>query len=126
MRLLLDMNLSPVWVTELGAQAHDVVHWSAVGDPRAPDAEILAWARAHDRIVVTHDLDFTAILASTSARSPSVLQIRTQDVTPDALGSLLADSLLRHEAALLAGALVVVEPARLRVRVLPLPTREIG
>ncbi len=126
MRLLLDMNLSPAWVTELGAHAHDVVHWSAVGDPRATDAQIMAWARVHDRTVVTHDLDFTAILAATSARGPSVLQIRTQDVTPLSLGPLLRDTLVRHEAALLAGALVVVEPARSRVRVLPLAPRDNG
>lgn len=45
----------------------------------------MAWARANDYIVFTHDLDFGAMLALTNAESPSVIQVRTQDVTPPIL-----------------------------------------
>jgi len=36
-RLLVDMNLSPGWIPLLLAAGHEALHWSEVGDPRAPD-----------------------------------------------------------------------------------------
>ena len=38
MKFLIDMNLSPLWVPFLGAHGFGAVHWSTVGDPRAPDS----------------------------------------------------------------------------------------
>jgi len=34
-KILIDMNLSPLWVTYLQAHGFDAAHWSAKGDPRA-------------------------------------------------------------------------------------------
>jgi predicted nuclease of predicted toxin-antitoxin system len=45
-KVLVDMNLSPTWVPFLEAAGFVAVHWSTVGDARAPDAELMAWARA--------------------------------------------------------------------------------
>lgn len=42
----------------------------------------MAWARANDRIVFTHDLDFGRLLALAGRVGPSVMQVRTQDVLP--------------------------------------------
>ena len=120
LRLLIDMNLSPDWVGELAQHGFDAVHWSTVGDPRAADAAIMAWARNDGRIVFTHDLDFGTLLALTHADGPSVLQVRAQNVLPGHLGPLVIAALRQYEAALIAGALVVVEEAKSRVRVLPL------
>ncbi len=53
MNILVDMNLSPAWCTVLASHGHVAVHWSMVGNPRASDAEIMAWAQ--DRVVFTHD-----------------------------------------------------------------------
>jgi predicted nuclease of predicted toxin-antitoxin system len=64
MHLLLDMNLSPTLCSHFAAAGHEVIHWSSVGDLRAQDAAILSYARDHDMIVVTHDLDFGALLAA--------------------------------------------------------------
>ena len=60
----------------------EAVHWSSVGDLRAPDHLIMDFAREHGYIVFTHDLDFGTILAATQAEAPSVIQIRTQNITP--------------------------------------------
>jgi predicted nuclease of predicted toxin-antitoxin system len=43
-RVLIDMNLSPEWVAELTRYGYDAAHWSTVGDPRAADSAIMAWA----------------------------------------------------------------------------------
>ena len=124
MRLLLDMNLSPTWTSILGAEGWDAAHWSTVGNPKAPDREIMLWAATNDYIVVTHDLDFGALLAITLAPGPSVLQIRTQNISPHQAGSLLINALKQFETLLQAGALIVVEESRSRARVLPLTPQQ--
>jgi len=55
--LLVDMNLSIHWIPLLRAAGHQAVHWSEVGDPRAPDQALMCWAAAHGYTVFTHDLD---------------------------------------------------------------------
>ncbi|MBI5946761.1 MAG: DUF5615 family PIN-like protein [Chloroflexi bacterium] len=120
MKLLLDMNLSPRLAVYLGARGWDAVHWSDVGDPRATDRTIFDWAAAEQRTILTHDLDFGAMLAAGQATGPSVIQIRCQDVLPPALGPRLVGLLTRFEAQLESGALIVVDEGRDRVRVLPL------
>ncbi|MFB3892252.1 MAG: DUF5615 family PIN-like protein [Phycisphaerae bacterium] len=72
------MNLSPLWAGVLSAHGWEAVHWSSVGDPRASDKVVMSWAAANGHVVLTHDLDFGAILAATGAREPSC------DTGPDA------------------------------------------
>ncbi|HUU11013.1 MAG TPA: DUF5615 family PIN-like protein [Phycisphaerae bacterium] len=120
MKILVDMNLSPQWCRRLAARGHECMHWSEVGEPTATDATVMDWAARNDHVVLTHDLDFGAILASTRAAAPSVIQVRTQDVLPAAMEGLLADVLRRYETELTAGALIIVDEANLRVRILPL------
>ena len=55
MRVLVDMNLSPLWVGFLVGQGVEAIHWSAVGSPKAPDTVIMSWAREHGHLVLTHD-----------------------------------------------------------------------
>ena len=120
MKLLVDMNLPPEWVTVLKQAGWEAVHWSTVGNLRAEDSEIMIWARRNDHIVFTHDLDFGSMLALTQADGPSVIQVRTQDVTPAAIGKLVVSALRQFEAELEKGALIVLDESRARARVLPL------
>ncbi len=119
-RLLVDMNLSVEWVAELARHGWSAVHWSTVADPRADDSTIVAWALANVHVVFTHDLDFGTMLALTHATGPSVLQVRGQNVLPEDIGPVVIAALRQHDAALAAGALVVVDVKKSRVRVLPL------
>jgi predicted nuclease of predicted toxin-antitoxin system len=80
----------------------------------------VAWARANGYAVFTHDLDFGTLLALTHADGPSVLQVRGQNILPEHMGPLVIAALRQYEGALAAGAIVVVEEKRSRVRVLPL------
>ena len=117
------MNLSPDWTTAFAAENIESVHWSAIGDPRATDVEIIEYARANDYIVFTHDLDFGTILALTQAAGPSVIQVRAQDILPANLAVTMISVLRDHNSALGQGALIVVDEARARVRILPLEKR---
>ena len=120
MKILVDMNLSPEWVSVFEATGHEAVHWSSIGEPSARDKEILSWAKSHGYVIFTHDLDFGAILAATKANAPSVFQVRTQDVTPQSISSLVLSALNQFQALLDKGALISIDKDRLRARLLPL------
>lgn len=122
-RLVVDMNLSPAWVEVFERHGWPAIHWSQVGSPAAPDRIIMAWAEANDYVVFTHDLDFGTILAVTQAEAPSVIQVRTQDVFPEHLESIIVAALRQYEALLEAGALIVVDESTCRARVLPVKPR---
>ena len=120
LRLLIDMNLSPSWVEVFREAGFEAIHWSRLGAHNAPDSELFAWARENEYIVFTHDLDFGAMLNATQAESPSVFQVRTDDVSPAALAPRAIELLQRFAPHLSSGALIVVDEMRERVRILPL------
>lgn len=117
------MNLSPEWVPLFRQSGFDALHWSDIGRANAPDDEVLQWARENQAVVFTHDLDFGILLALTESTGPSVVQVRTQDVTPGHLGNLVLSVLATHGTALAAGALITVDETRARVRILPIRRR---
>lgn len=80
----------------------------------------MAWARDHSAVVLTNDLDFSAILAASGDVVPSVVQLRMQDLLPAAAVPLVLAALVQFEADLVAGALVTLDPQRGRARKLPL------
>ena len=120
MKVLVDMNLSPLWAQSLQAAGWEAVHWSALDDPGATDGQIMRFACDEGWVVFTHDLDFGTVLAYTQAGKPSVFQVRARNVTPAHLGPLVIKTLRQFSAELEAGALVTVDEARQRVRLLPL------
>lgn len=124
MKLLVDMNLSPQWIGVLQEVGWEAVHWSAVGKRDAPDSEVMTYAAKHDYVVLTHDLDFSAILAATQGEKTSVVQIRIEDVSPRAVGRQVIIALRQLEPELQAGALLTIDPRRTRVRLLPIATKE--
>lgn len=119
MKTVIDMNLSPAWCELLNASGHETSHWQHVGSPSATDATLLAWARDNGFVVFTNDLDFGTILAATSTWSPSVVQLRGKDVTPQNAGAYLVTALARYASELEKGALLTIDQERCRVRMLP-------
>ena len=123
MRLLIDMNLSPRWVHRLSEAGIEAVHWSTLGAANALDVEIVAFARSNNYVVLTHDLGFGTILAVTQGEKPSVVQIRSEDVSPDVIGKPVVNALRQMTAELDEGALLTIDPGRTRLRLLPLEHR---
>lgn len=120
MKILIDMNLSPRWVTVLAASGISATHWSSVGPTKAPDPEIMAYARSGDLVILTQDLDFGTILAVTHGAKPSVIQIRSEDVSPEATAAIVIAAIRQMCVELERGALITVDPQRTRLRYLPL------
>jgi predicted nuclease of predicted toxin-antitoxin system len=106
MKILIDMNLSPAWVSVLEEAGHIASHWSTVGSLNASDREILLWTKTNGYLLFTHDLDFGAILA--------------QDISPHHAKDLLLNTLHKFAENLQQGALISVDEEKSRVRLLPL------
>ena len=80
----------------------------------------MKWAANSEHVVLTHDLDFGALLALTHAAGPSVVLVRDRNILPDAIGVSVVAALKQHRDDLARGAIVVVDGTNSRVRTLPL------
>ena len=120
MTLILDMNLSPKLAEMLVERQIDAKHWYMIGKPTAIDEEIMTYAKETSSIVVTHDLDFTAILCATQSYRPSIIQIRKQGLDLNVLATLLAAAVRQWADELSNGAVLSLDTNKLRVRLLPL------
>lgn len=121
MRLLLDKNLSFRLVAVLKAGGHDVVHVDDLDLGQAADDVILDRARELDRVVVSSDTDFGALLAAQRADSPSMVLTREIEAYPASeIAELLLAALDVAADVLGDGAIVVVGREDVRVRRLPL------
>jgi predicted nuclease of predicted toxin-antitoxin system len=120
MKLLLDACLPLDWLEFLRQHGYDCQAWVQIGPPNAPDSDVMRYAREQGLVVLTHDLDFSRLLAFSRATHPSVIQFRAPDIRPAAFGPQLLQALRLHEPLLRQGALITVEPDRSRSRILPL------
>ena len=120
-KIIIDMNLPPSLVSILENEGWEALHWSSIGDPGATDSEIMRYAKKGGYIVLTHDLDFGAILAATGWKTPSVIQIRTQDVFPESIGNMIIATIHQFLDDIKKGALISVDESRSRARILPIP-----
>jgi predicted nuclease of predicted toxin-antitoxin system len=120
MNLLLDMGLAPRTADYLRGQGHDADHLTHRGLQRISDQNIMQLAADEGRIVVTFDLEFSRILAIQRMVNPSVILLRLERFTTDDVNLILSDVLAKHAAELTSGAIIVVDPHRVRVRSLPI------
>jgi predicted nuclease of predicted toxin-antitoxin system len=106
---------------------HDALHVRAIALHRADDLAILDRAAADDRIVVSADADFAALLANRPAHKPSVIQFRGRGSRqPEALARAILLNLPQLEDPLERGSIVTFEPSRVRVRALPINVAAAG
>ncbi|NLO51415.1 MAG: DUF5615 family PIN-like protein [Bacteroidales bacterium] len=119
MKVVIDMNLSPTWVSKLKKRGVDAIHWTEIGKANTPDVEIFDWAIKNNAVVFTHDLDFGTLLANIKTKGPSVIQIRTQDVSPDKQLDTIVFVLSKFADHINSGALITIDENKARVRILP-------
>ena len=120
MKLLLDMGLAPRTASFLRAAGHDAVHLREQNLQKLPDDKIVHKAASEGRIVITFDLDFSTIVALQRLAQPSIILFRLEEFSTDRINAILLDLLSIHEEPLRSGAIIVVEPDRVRVRSLPI------
>jgi predicted nuclease of predicted toxin-antitoxin system len=120
MRFLADAGISPVTVEFLKRLGHDTTHIRALGLQQANDRQIVELARDDDRIVIAFDLDFGDILALGVMDKPSVILFRLSDERAESVNTHLSVVLNERVTELEAGALILIEDVRYRVRKLPI------
>jgi predicted nuclease of predicted toxin-antitoxin system len=119
MKIIVDVNLAIRWANMLSSRGIEAVHWTAIGAANAQDIEIMSYARQNGYSVFTNDLDFSAILVSTRASGPSVIQIRAEDTRPEAHLDRVADALIKNSAAIEQGTIITIDPYKTRMHILP-------
>ena len=121
MRFLIDNALSPVVAEGLRQADHDGIHVRDLGLAAADDETIFEHADRDQRVIVSADTDFGTILAMRNAASPSVILFRgATPRNPIGQVKLLIANLAAIAPSIECGAVVVLEPQRIRVRSLPI------
>jgi predicted nuclease of predicted toxin-antitoxin system len=121
MKFLIDNALSPALAALLQQAGHDAIHVRSIGLQHADDDAIFDRAAVERRVLVSADADFGTLLAMRSSRQPSVIQFRGEGSRkPDAVARTLLANLPQLVDALENGSIVTFEPARVRVRLLPI------
>ncbi|MBI4714962.1 MAG: DUF5615 family PIN-like protein [Nitrospirae bacterium] len=120
MKFLADMGVSMSTVRSLREEGHEATHLREEHLERLPDELILEKAKREERVVLTFDLDFGDILASGVHTLPSVIIFRLHDQTPASVTPKLLEVLSSCSKDLAAGAIVIVEDTRYRLRRLPI------
>lgn len=120
MKFLIDNALPPRLADLLLAAGHDAVHVRTYGMHAASDEAILGKALDEDRVVVSADSDFGAILAAQEAERPSFILFREPNLLrPEDYANVMLLALPVLEPELSAGCVAVFRHGRLRVRKLP-------
>lgn len=120
MLLVVDMNMSTRWVTSLQDSGLEAVHWSHVGHAAASDAEIIAYAKEAQAVILTRDFDFGALVAQSGLAKPSIVHLRDEDRFVPPLVRRVLMVLHRFAPELTSGAIISIDATRSRVRLLPI------
>jgi len=119
MKIIIDVNLAVRWAKILSKRGVEAVHWTEIGNASAQDIEIMSYALEKGYSVFTNDLDFSAILVSTRASGPSVIQIRAEDTRPEANLDRVAYIFLKYSSVIEQGTVITIDQNKTRVHILP-------
>ena len=120
MKFLADMGISPKTVDFLIALGFESIHLRALKLNKMLDSEILNKAKNEGFILLTHDLDFSELVAASKAKLPSVIIFRLRNMQPNNVNSTLKKIVTNHSSALKQGAIISVTDSQIRVRQLPI------
>ena len=118
-KYIADVNVSRQVVDLLRTAGFDIVRVSEIMDPRSPDEDILAQALLRGAVVISHDQDFTTLLATSGATQPSLVNVRVSRIDVPWLAATLAATMRAMQFELRKGAIVTLDDGGVRVHSLP-------
>ncbi len=120
MRWLLDQGVPRSAAAILNDANQDAIHVGDVGMTGSPDSAILRHALSEDRIIVTLDADFHALLALSGFSLPTVIRIREEGLKGPQLAALILRIAGQFETELQSGCVMTFLGGKIRYRALPL------
>ena len=120
MHWLLDQGLPRSAAAILRDSQEDAIHVGDIGMAEALDSDIICHAVNEDRIIVTLDADFHAILALAGSSKPSVIRIREEGLKGQQMATLILQIGRQFRAELLSGCVMTFIGGKIRHRALPL------
>jgi len=120
MKFLADMGISPKTVSFLKSNGYNAVHLHEQGLERMADSDILNKALIENRVVLTHDLDFSDLMAASGGHLPSVIIFRLHNMKFERVNCCLTEIITRHGNMLEKGSVITVREGKTRVRKLPI------
>jgi predicted nuclease of predicted toxin-antitoxin system len=111
--ILLDTCIWGGALDQLKAAGHDVI-WAGDWPSDPGDDEILALAHQEGRILITLDKDFGELAVVREQAHAGIIRLVVLSASQQALACLMV--LNRYGTELQSGAIVTVEPGRVRVR----------
>ena len=115
MKFLADQDVYAITIGFLSGLGHDIVRAAEFGLAQADDAELLRVAREQERVFVTRDRDFGA-LVFVRGSGPGVIYLRILPSTQNAVHAELERVLTSYSEKELHASFVVIEPRRHRMR----------
>lgn len=113
MKLLIDTCVSGLVAAPLKAAGHDVV-WAGEWPTDPGDDEIMALAYHEGRILITLDKDFGELAVVRERAHAGIIRLVVMSASQQASACVMV--LNRYGIELQSGAIVTVEPGRIRVR----------
>jgi len=120
LEFLANMNISPLTVEQLKKKGWNVVRISDVMDRGSKDIDVLLYAQKQNKVVITQDLDFSAILAIRGYAKPSLINLRLENPRPDLVSSRIVEVVSAMEKELEEGVVVTIDETSARYRNLPI------
>lgn len=120
MRFIADMGIAQAAVSWLREEGHDAFHLRERGLQRLSDDEIIRLAVDEDRIILTHDLDFSRIVALSKKEQPSVISFRLFDMRSKSVILYIQEVIERFVDPLMRGCLISIREDGIRIRRLPI------
>jgi predicted nuclease of predicted toxin-antitoxin system len=118
---LIDSSLSPTLADRLRQAGHDSVHVRRYGIHKADDEVVFARATQEERVLISADTEFAALLNARQTAKPSVILLkRPSPRRPEEQADLILANREVIARVLDQGSIVVFDQGRLRARTLPL------
>lgn len=119
LKFIADIHISPLTVKELKTKGYNIIRITDKLPATASDKEIVQLARKEKFVLITQDLDFSAIIAQSSLNSPSVISLRVANAKPNVITQFLITILPLIEVDIVEGAIVSIDEKEYRIKKLP-------